>query len=164
MNRRELESILTKAASAGRSVRRHALLKSAFYASEALPKDFRSYGSFLFPLNKTVASETALTMPKAVRAQEHAQAGGVLAALGFLPAKAQAHGAGPWARVSPAPTKRKTLPPKDKLWPRSRPAATLTPREQLDQIGTNFLLAGKNLVTNPIDTLRRHFNGQPLKR
>lgn len=164
MNRRELESILTKAASAGRSVRRHALLKSAFYASEALPKDFRSYGSFLFPLNRTVARETALTMPKAVRAQEHAQAGGVLAALGFLPAKAQTRGVGPRTRVSPTPIPRTTLLPKDGAWTRSRPAAAPTPREQLDQIGTNFLLAGKNLVTNPIDTLRRHFNGKPLKR
>lgn len=162
MRRTELASVLAKAASAGRSVRRHALLKSAFYAAEALPKDFRSYGSFLYPLNRTVARATELTMPKAVRAQEHAQAGGVLAALGFLPAKAQTRGAGPRTRVRPAPVPRTTLLPKDGAKP--RPDAVLEPRAQLDQLGTNFLLAGRNLVTNPIDTLRRHFNGQPLKR
>lgn len=35
---------------------------------------------------------------------------------------------------------------------------------KLQQMGKDFLQAGKNLFTNPVDTIRRGLAGQPLKR
>lgn len=121
MRRAELDSILAKAASAGRSSRRAALLKRAFIQAE---------------------------QPKPAVPPSR---GGTMQTFGFGSTNAV-----PGAAAGPSPkTPEKAVGP--------APAAA-DPRAELDRMGRDFLLSGRNLVTNPIDTMRRYFNRKPLKR